>query len=169
MPAPPARMRSASVPCGLNSISSSPGEVLVLAHVGRDHLLHLARVEELAQAHAVDARIVGHDGQALHAGDPHRLDQLVGDPAQPEAAAHDHHVVPQEPRQGARRIRKYLFHQAVLPGSFVVRRVRAAILSLIPPSGSSAVQQHGITAKIRGESSREDKSYRTGYGEQASA
>ena len=64
MPAPPARMRSASVPCGLNSSSSSPARILlreqlVLADIGRDHLLDLARLQQQAEADAVDAGIVG--------------------------------------------------------------------------------------------------------------
>jgi hypothetical protein len=36
-------------------------ELLVLADVGRDHLLDLARREQLAEAEAVDARVVGDD------------------------------------------------------------------------------------------------------------
>ena len=98
MPAPPARMRSASVPCGLNSISSSPARYcwansLVLADIGRDHLLDLPRLEQQAEAGAVDAGIVGDDGEVLHAGVADRLDQRLRDAAQAEAAGHDQHAV----------------------------------------------------------------------------
>ncbi|MNI28557.1 hypothetical protein D3C73_823370 [compost metagenome] len=42
-------------------------EFLVFAHVGRNHLAHLARVQQLAQAKAVNARVVADAGQVLHA------------------------------------------------------------------------------------------------------
>jgi hypothetical protein len=68
MPAPPARMRSASVPCGVNSSSSSPerncwAKEFVLADIGRDHFPDLARFEQRAEPNAIDAGIVGNDGQ----------------------------------------------------------------------------------------------------------
>ena len=43
-------------------------EHLVLADIGRDHLLDLPGLEQQAEAAAVDARIVGDDGQILDAG-----------------------------------------------------------------------------------------------------
>ena len=116
MPAPPARMRSASVPCGLNSISSSPARYcwaksLVLANIGRDHLPDLPGVEQDAEADAVDAGIVGDDGQVLHAGIADREDQRLGDAAQPEAAGHDHHAVLEQAGERRRRIGIDLFHE----------------------------------------------------------
>src|SRR5260221_9644438 len=39
-------------------------ELLVLAHIRRDHLLDLARLQQLAEAKAVHARIVGNHRQA---------------------------------------------------------------------------------------------------------
>ena len=42
-------------------------ELLVLADVARDHLADLARREQLAEAEAVDARVVGDDRQVLDA------------------------------------------------------------------------------------------------------
>ena len=43
-------------------------EQLVLADIGRDHLLDLPRLQKQAQPDAVDAGIVGDDGQILDAG-----------------------------------------------------------------------------------------------------
>ena len=101
MPAPPARIRSASVPCGLNSTSTSPArilarELLVLADVGADHLLDHVPVEQLAQAPAVDAAIVADHRQALDAARDDGVDQVLGNPAQAEAARDDRHVVAQQ-------------------------------------------------------------------------
>ena len=42
-----------------------PLEFLVLADIGRDHLLDLARLEQHAEAEAVDAGIVGDGGEVL--------------------------------------------------------------------------------------------------------
>src|SRR5688500_3411541 len=52
-----------------------PLELLVLADVGGDHLLHLAGPQELAEALIVDAGIVGRDGEVLDAAVPDRVDQ----------------------------------------------------------------------------------------------
>ena len=106
MPAPPARMRSASVPCGLNSSSSLPDEVeagenLVLADVAGDHLLDLAGLQQHAQAQAVDAGVVGDDGQILHARFAHGLDQRLRDAAEAEAAGHQRHAVLDTPASAA--------------------------------------------------------------------
>ncbi len=62
------------------------GEKLVLAHIGRDHLLDLLGLQQQAEAGAVDAGIVRHDRQIRHAGIPDRLDQRLRDAAQAEAA-----------------------------------------------------------------------------------
>ena len=61
-------------------------EELVLADIGRDHLPDLAGLEQNAEAEAVDAGIVGDDGQILCAALAHRLDQDLGNAAQAEAA-----------------------------------------------------------------------------------
>src|SRR5690606_32889505 len=61
-------------------------ELLVLAHVGRNHLPDLPRREQLAEAEAVDARVVRDHRQALRAGVAQRRDQRLGNAAQPEAA-----------------------------------------------------------------------------------
>ena len=70
------------------------GENLVLADVARDHLPDLSGLEQDAKADAVDAGVVGDDGQILHAGFAQGLDQGFGDAAEAEASGHDHHAVP---------------------------------------------------------------------------
>ena len=69
------------------------GEQLVLADIGRDHLLDLPRLQQAAEPDAVDPGIVGDHGQVLHAGIADRVRQGLGDAAQAEAAGHDHHAV----------------------------------------------------------------------------
>ena len=64
-------------------------ERLVLADIGRDHLLDLPGLEQQAEADAVDAGIVGDDGEVLHAGIADGVDQRLRDAAQAEAAGHD--------------------------------------------------------------------------------
>jgi hypothetical protein len=61
-------------------------ELLVLAHVAADHLLDLARVEQLAQAEPVDAGVVADDGEVLDAAVMQRVDQRFRNAAQAEAA-----------------------------------------------------------------------------------
>jgi hypothetical protein len=60
------------VPCGQNSTSSSPEilplELLVLADIGRDHLLDLPGAKQLADAFVVDARVVAREGEANRSG-----------------------------------------------------------------------------------------------------
>src|SRR3546814_2222535 len=63
-----------------------PLEFLVLAHVGRNHLLDLPGPQQLAEAEAVYAGIVGDHGQALHAGVAPPGAQSPGDAAQADAA-----------------------------------------------------------------------------------
>ena len=62
------------------------GEQLVLAHIGRDHLADLARLEQPAEPDAVDAGIVGDEGQVLRARITNRLDQRLRNAAQAEPA-----------------------------------------------------------------------------------
>src|SRR5690606_18552501 len=63
-----------------------PLELLVLAHVGRDHLADLARFQQLAEAEAVDAGVVGNYRQLFCARVPQGGDQCLRDAAQAEAA-----------------------------------------------------------------------------------
>src|SRR5262249_37070032 len=87
------------------------GEQLVLAHVGRDHPLDLLGLEQKAQARAVDARVVGDDGEILHPGLADRLDQLLGDAAQAEAAGADQHAVLEQAGERRLGVRINLFHE----------------------------------------------------------
>ena len=61
-------------------------ELLVLADVAGDHLLDLARFEQHAEAEAVDAGVVGDDGEVLDPRVAQGFDQRLGNAAQPEAA-----------------------------------------------------------------------------------
>ena len=69
----------------------APEDVIVI-----DHLPDLAAVEQLAEAPAVDAAIVADDREALNAALDDGVDQVLGNPAQPEAAGDDRHVVVQK-------------------------------------------------------------------------
>ena len=116
MPAPPARMRSASVPLRVELELELAGEVLlgkqlVLADVRTDHLADLARLEQAAEPDAVDAGIVGDEGQVLRPRITNRLDQRLRNAAQPEAAGHDGHPIPNRSSQRQTRIAVYLVHQ----------------------------------------------------------
>src|SRR5690606_18750004 len=77
-----------------------PLELLVLAHVGRNHLADLPGFQQQAEAEAVDARVVGDGGQALDAGVPQGLDQRLGDAAQAEAADRQRLVVGDDAVEG---------------------------------------------------------------------
>ncbi|CAH0326431.1 hypothetical protein SRABI128_05331 [Microbacterium sp. Bi128] len=71
------------------------GEELVFPNVGRDDLTDLAAFDQDPEALAVHAHVVGDDSQVLHPGVPHRLDQVSGDPAEPETADVERHAVAQ--------------------------------------------------------------------------
>ena len=86
------------------------GEQLVLADIGRDHLLDLARLEQAGKPDAVDAGIVGDHREALHAGLADRVRQGLGDAAETEAAGHDHHAVLEKAIEGRFRVGVNLFH-----------------------------------------------------------
>src|SRR5258708_14768854 len=70
-----------------------PLELLVLADIGRDHLRHLPRAQQLAEAFIVDPGIVRGDGQVLAPARLHRIDQPLGDSAQPEPAGRNGHAI----------------------------------------------------------------------------
>ncbi len=76
-----------------------PLELLVLSHVGGDHLLHLARAEQFAEPFPIDSGIVAGDGEILHAGGLDRVDQPLRNPAQAEPARADRHAVEQQALQ----------------------------------------------------------------------
>ena len=77
-------------------------EQLVLADVGRDHLLDLLGLQQQAEARAVDAGVVGDDGEVLHPGVADGEDQRLGDAAQAETAGADQHAVLEQ--AGQRRL-----------------------------------------------------------------
>src|SRR5204862_4007906 len=68
-------------------------ELLVLAHVGRDHFLDLPRVQKDARAKLVDARVVADDGESLRTAIVKRADQVLVNPTKAEAAHHDRRAV----------------------------------------------------------------------------
>ncbi len=75
-------------------------EQLVLADIGRDHLLDLAIVQQHPQAQPVGAAIVGDDGDVPDAIVLQRRDQVLRIAGQAEAAAHHGHAVEGEALQG---------------------------------------------------------------------
>src|SRR5262249_6479 len=73
-------------------------EQLVLADVGRDHFLHLPRLEQQPEASAVDACIVRNDRQVLHAAGANGLDQGLGNAAEAKASAANQNAVLEQAR-----------------------------------------------------------------------
>ncbi len=85
-------------------------ELLVLADVRGDDLLHLPGLEQEAHAEIVHAGVIAGDGQALDLALDQRLDEVLGDAAQPETARGDEHVVAQQSLQGGSGVWIDLFH-----------------------------------------------------------
>src|SRR5690606_6937067 len=63
-----------------------PLELLVLAHIGRNHLADLPGFQQLAEAETVDAGIVGRRGTTPAPAVTQRSDRGLGNAAQAEAA-----------------------------------------------------------------------------------
>jgi predicted nucleic acid-binding OB-fold protein len=117
MPAPPARIRSASVPCGIEFHLQLAGEILpleflVLADIGRDHLLHLPGAKQLADALVIDARVVAREGEAGNTALAHRVQQALGYAAKAEAATGDQQAVLQQAIQRRLGVRVKFFRHA---------------------------------------------------------
>ena len=105
MPAPPARMRSASVPCGTSSSSISPARYLSVKARGSDErgneqiiLAHHAGIDHRGDADAAVAGIVVDDGEVLRAARrleavDQRVDQLDRRAGAAEAADHHGHAI----------------------------------------------------------------------------
>ena len=111
-------------------------EELVLANIGRDHLPDLARLEQDAEADAVDARIVGNDRQVFHARFADREDQRFRNAAEAEDAGHDGHAVFQKTRQRGCRVRINFPHdrrRAPLQSFAEVRRMDCGNQALFAP------------------------------------
>ena len=68
-----------------------------------------------AEADAVDAGIVGDEGQVLRARIPNRLDQRLGNAAKAKAARHDGHAILDEACHRRWRILVDLIHTTSLP------------------------------------------------------
>src|SRR6185295_12057313 len=85
-------------------------ELLVLADVRGDHLLHLAGLEQEAHAEIVHPGVVADDGEAFHRAVAQRGDEILGNAAQAEAAGGDGDVVAQQPFQGRRGVGINLLH-----------------------------------------------------------
>ncbi len=100
-------------------------ELLVLADVARDHLLDLARLEQQAEAEAVDAGVVRDDGQVLDPAVAQRVDQRLGYAAQAEAADRQQLVVAHQAVERRSGARIELFH-LVVPRDPAARPLRAA-------------------------------------------
>jgi hypothetical protein len=81
------------------------GKEFVLADIGRDHFPDLARFEQRAEANAIDAGIVGNDGQILGTRRFDRGDQCLGDAAEAEAARHYDHAIFQQSGHGRACVR----------------------------------------------------------------
>src|SRR5262249_12802734 len=85
-------------------------EQLVLADIGRNHFLHLTRLEQESESGAVDACIVGNDRQILHAVVTNGLDQGLGNSAEAKASAADQHAVLEQACQRGLRVGIDFFH-----------------------------------------------------------
>jgi hypothetical protein len=77
-------------------------ELVVLAHIGRHHLLHLPGLQQQPQAEIIDARIVRGNRQVLYACVPDRHDQVFRYAAQAEPPCRDQHAVEQHALQRLR-------------------------------------------------------------------
>src|SRR3546814_19507556 len=90
-------------------------ELLVLAHVGRNHLPDLARAQQLAEAEAVDAGVLGDHGQALDARLAQRRDPRLGAATEPETDTHEGLVSGGPDHPGRARLRGHLASQLPAP------------------------------------------------------
>ncbi len=117
MPAPRGAARRASLRVELDLQLAT--EILPAnscsAHVGRDHLPDLACVQKLAEpTPSMPALFETTVRPLTPRREAHRLDQLVRDAAEAEAAAHHHHGRRAGGRQGRGGIRVDLLHRTVL-------------------------------------------------------
>jgi hypothetical protein len=89
-------------------------ELLVLAHVGGNHLADLPRLQQQAEAETVDTGVVADGSQVLLAAVAQGGDQLLGDAAQAEAADGDGHAVLDQAFQGVGGAGVNLVHELPL-------------------------------------------------------
>ena len=83
-----------------------PLEFLVLANIGRNHLLHLLGAQKHADAFIIDAGVVAAESESLDPAVTNSGEQALRNSAEAKAAACDKHVVAQHPveRRGGVRI-----------------------------------------------------------------
>ena len=121
MPAPPQRIRSASVPCGHQLDLQLAAqvlllEVLVLAHVARGHLLDLARLQQDPESVLVGAAVVADDREILDALLVDRADEVLRIPTETKSTAQDRRPV-LDIEDGSLGTREHLVHGPSPPGT----------------------------------------------------
>src|SRR5690606_32150499 len=119
-------------------------ELLVLAHVGRNHFPDLAGFQQLAEAETVDAGIVGDRSQALHPGIPQGRDQRLGDAAEAEATHRQRLAVGDQATQGGRGIGEQFAVRSVsgVRGGWALRHGEPSGLEpalILPAAPSTAI------------------------------
>jgi preprotein translocase subunit SecA len=86
-------------------------KLLVLAHIGRDHFPDLTRAQQFAQAFAINARIVGRDGQTFDPAVHNRINQPFRDAAQAKTTDSNQLTVGHDALQCRNRRRVNLVHK----------------------------------------------------------
>ncbi len=95
------------------------GEQGVLTDVGGDDLADLSAFEQDAETFAVDAHVVGHHGQILHARIAHSFDEVDGNTAEAETSHSECHSVEQDAVEGDCGVGVHDGHEG---SSFTARR-----------------------------------------------
>src|SRR6516165_8444695 len=83
---------------------------LILADIGRNHLLDLPSLKQNAETRAIDSRVIGDDGQVFRPKFVDRLDQFMWNAAETEAARHERHAVLEYVGKSRTSIRINLIH-----------------------------------------------------------
>src|SRR5262249_52293311 len=130
-------------------------ELFVFADVGRDHAADLARSQQQAGPEVVDAYVVADERQIPRAAPQQGVDQVLGNPAQPEAAHHDGGAVWYHRRRFVDAA-EHLVHDAVMawarsPAPCSSRLLRARTCNTLGPRRHSSrsrprSKEHGYTS-----------------------
>ena len=132
MPAPPARSRSASVPCGVSSTSSSPCRYWrsnsLFSPTYDDTIRRIRLSRSSSQPPVVDATVVGDRLEIGHSRVEQRLDQHARDAAQPKPSDRQRRTV----RDVGDRLRRTP-HDLVHVHSLVIRVLDACPRAFRPP------------------------------------